>query len=109
MNPIKYLYVYILLCADDTYYTGITNNPEKRLVQHNIGENQKSYTFSRRPVKMVYCEKFNDYDLAISWEKRIKRWSKNKKEALIKENWNQLRNEAECKNASSHNNYIKNA
>jgi len=107
MNPIKYLYVYILICSDKTYYTGVTNNPEKRLIQHNTGEDKDSYTFSRRPVRMIYCEKFSDYNLAISWEKKIKKWSKKKKEALINENWDQLKIEAECKNNSSHKDFIK--
>jgi len=50
-------YVYLLLCADDTYYTGITTDPKRRLQEHN--ENNKKaakYTRARRPVKMVYFE-----------------------------------------------------
>lgn len=53
---------------------------------------------------MIYCERFTNFNLAIKWEKRIKDWSRKKKEALIKENWSQLKIEAECKNASSHKN-----
>ncbi len=104
MKPLKHLYVYILLCSDNTYYTGVTNNPEKRLIEHNTGENQKSYTFMRRPVTMIYSEKFSDYELAIKWEKRIKNWNRKKKEALINEKWDMLRIAAECKNETSHKN-----
>ena len=104
MKPVKYLYVYILRCSDKTYYTGVTNNPEKRLEEHNTGLNKKSYTFLRRPVEMIYSERFTDFLLAILWEKRIKDWNRKKKEALIKENWDQLKIEAECKNETSHKN-----
>ncbi|MCW3070592.1 MAG: Excinuclease subunit [Bacteroidetes bacterium] len=102
MKPLKFLYVYILECSDKTYYTGVTNNPERRLEEHNSGSNKGSYTSSRLPVRMIYCERFTDFDLAIKWEKRIKDWSRKKKEALIKENWDQLKIAAECKNESSH-------
>ncbi len=107
MNPFKHLYVYILVCSDNSFYTGVTNNPEKRLEQHSLGVNKDCYTFSRRPLKMVYCEKFADYNLAIEWEKRIKNWSRKKKEALITENWSVLKIEAECKNKTSYKNYKK--
>lgn len=102
MGILKYLYVYILKCSDNTYYTGITNNPEKRIAEHNVGINKTSYTYTRRPVEMVYCERFTDYNLAIKWEKRIKDWNRKKKDALINENWSQLKIEAECKNETSH-------
>ena len=81
MPLLKYLYVYILKCTDKTYYTGITNNPEKRIVEHNSGINKTSYTYLRRPVEMIYRERFTDYNLAIRWEKRIKNWNRKKKEA----------------------------
>src|SRR4051812_23556638 len=101
MIIVQFLYVYILKCSDDTYYTGVTNNPEKRLEQHNSGINKNSYTSQRLPVLMVYCERFADFNLAIKWEKRIKKRSKEKKEVLISENWNQLQIAAVCKNKSS--------
>lgn len=104
MGLSKYLYVYILKCSDGTYYTGVTNHPERRIEEHNSRINKNSYTASRLPVKMVYCEMFTDFNLAIIWEKRIKNWNRKKKEALIKENWDQLKIEAECRNKSSHKN-----
>ena len=55
---------------------------------------------------MIYCEKFTDFNLAIIWEKKIKDWSRKKKEALIKENWDQLKIEVACKNYTSHKNLV---
>ncbi len=106
MPLVKYLYVYILKCSDKTYYTGITNNPDRRIVEHNSGINKTCYTFLRRPVEMVYCERFADFDLAIEWEKRIKNWNRKKKEALISENWTQLKIEAKCRNETSYKNMV---
>jgi putative endonuclease len=102
---LKYLYVYILKCSDKTYYTGVTNDPERRIEEHNHGINKTCYTFSRRPVEMIYSERFADFNLAIKWEKRIKDWSRKKKEALINNNWDQLKIESICKNESSHENF----
>jgi len=101
---IKYLYVYIVKCNDGSYYTGITNNIEKRLIQHNEGLNTESYTHSRRPVNLVFYELFTDYNLAIEWETRVKKWSVKKKEALINSDWKKLIEESKCKNETSHTN-----
>jgi putative endonuclease len=79
----KTMYVYILECSDKTYYIGVTNNLEQRLEQHNSGINQESYTCSRRPVELKFYELFNDPISAIAFEKKIKKWSRAKKEALI--------------------------
>jgi len=105
--PVKYLYVYILKCSDNAYYTGVTNDPERRLEEHNAGINVTAFTYARRPVEMVYSERFTDYELAISWEKRIKNWSRKKKEALIMANWLKLKEAAECKNETSHKKRMK--
>ena len=86
----KYMYVYILECADCSYYTGVTNDPESRLSQHNSDNYPESYTHSRRPLKMKYCEYFTDPIQAIAWEKKIKGWSRRKKKALIDNDWNSL-------------------
>lgn len=94
------LYVYILECADGTLYTGITNNIDRRMAEHQEGMKPTAYTFPRRPVVLKYAEAFTDYRLAIEWEKRIKRWSARKKWALIKENWDELQRLAECRNGS---------
>ncbi len=84
------MYVYILECADSLYYTGVTNDPERRLSEHNSNNFPESYTHSRRPLKMKYCEYFTDPIQAIAWEKKIKGWSRRKKKALIDNDWNSL-------------------
>jgi putative endonuclease len=98
MQKYKVLYVYILKCSDNSYYTGVTNDLEKRLKQHDLGIDSESYTFNRRPLQLVYHEIFNNYNLAIEWEKRIKKWSKKKKEALINSNWKKLQEYSKCLN-----------
>ncbi|GLB47759.1 hypothetical protein Y10_01270 [Neptunitalea sp. Y10] len=85
-------YVYILLCADKSYYTGVTANLEQRLFQHESGYFKDCYTFKRRPLQLVfYCE-FSDITMAISKEKQIKKWSRVKKEALIQGDFEELPN-----------------
>jgi putative endonuclease len=79
----KDYFVYILKCSDGSYYTGITSNLEKRIEEHNIGI-YKGYTSTRLPVELVYSNRYNDVNEAIRSEKQIKGWSKAKKEALIK-------------------------
>lgn len=86
----KVIYLYIVRCRDGTLYTGVTNNLEKRLLEHNMGVNPEAYTFKRRPVELVYYEMFQNYNLAFEVETRIKKWSRAKKEALINENWDRL-------------------
>ena len=76
-------YVYIVKCNDTSYYVGVTSNLTQRLSQHNSGFFPTCYTFKRRPIELVfYCE-FADIRLAIDKEKKIKKWSRAKKEALI--------------------------
>jgi putative endonuclease len=99
--------VYILRCADNSFYTGITNNVEKRFAQHQEGYDPDSYTYSRRPVELVYCADFLDPKQAIAFEKQVKGWSRAKKEALIAGNWNKITELAKCNNSSSSENYKK--
>jgi putative endonuclease len=86
----KLFYVYILKCSDDSYYTGITNNIDLRLQEHNSDKNFFAYTFSRRPVALVWFEQFTNPNEAIAKEKQLKGWSRKKKEALINSNWDDL-------------------
>ncbi len=79
----KRYYVYMLKCSDGSFYTGITNDVERRVAQHQSGWDRTSYTHERRPVKLVYQDDFANVDEAIAWEKQIKRWSRKKKIALI--------------------------
>jgi len=86
----KFFYVYIVLCADGSYYTGMTNDVDRRLLEHNSGINVKAYTFKRRPVKLVFHEQFIDFYSAEAFEKQIKGWSRRKKEALINGEYQEL-------------------
>ncbi len=79
----EYFYVYILKCADDSYYIGHTDDLEKRIAEHKSGL-LAGYTASRLPVKLVFSAQFNSRDDAFSVEHQIKKWSRIKKEALIK-------------------------
>ena len=75
-------YTYILKCKDGTFYTGWTNNLEKRLKDHNEGKGAK-YTKARRPVELVYYEAFPTKEEAMSREYAIKQMSRSEKETLI--------------------------
>lgn len=76
-------YTYILKCKDGTYYTGWTNHLEKRIQDHNDGKGAK-YTKARRPVELVYWEKFVTKEEAMKREYAIKQMTRKKKEKLIK-------------------------
>ena len=65
-------YVYIVECKDWSYYVGIANDLELRLWEHNTGQDDKSYTYSRRPVELKYFEEFTDVNKAIAREKQLK-------------------------------------
>ena len=77
-----YGYMYILKCADGSFYTGSTKNLSKRLKEHYEGQASK-HTKTRLPVKLVYYETFDRIDNAFNREKQIQKWSKAKKIALI--------------------------
>ncbi|PIR02894.1 MAG: endonuclease [Candidatus Magasanikbacteria bacterium CG11_big_fil_rev_8_21_14_0_20_43_7] len=76
--------LYILRCADDTLYTGIAKNLEKRLAMHRSGTGAK-YVRGRLPFELVYTEVYKDRSSAMKREIEVKKWSKQKKEKLIKE------------------------
>ena len=79
-------YVYILHCADGTYYTGYSGSLARRFKQHQSGSIPRAYTKSRRPVKLVWAGEFDTKDGARAYEKKLKRWSTQQKEKLIAEN-----------------------
>ena len=79
----KKYFVYILSCSDDSYYIGITNDVFERERQHNQGMDAKAYTFTRRPVQLVWYQDFLNPEEAIAREKQLKGWSRKKKQALI--------------------------
>ena len=89
-------YMYILECADGTYYTGSTNHLQARMLEHNSGEGA-NYTKKRRPVKLVYYEEFDRIEDTFEREKQIQRWSHGKKKALIEENIQKLKELAKKK------------
>ncbi|MDQ6472138.1 GIY-YIG nuclease family protein [Flavobacterium sp. LHD-80] len=103
----KLYYVYILKCSDNSYYTGFTNNIERRLNEHNYGLNVTCYTFDRRPLELVFYTEFNDVNQAIAFEKQVKGWSRKKKEAIINDKWEDLEKLSECLNESSHKKFNK--
>jgi putative endonuclease len=77
--------IYILLCADGSYYTGLTRRPvEERVSEHAQGLIPGCYTASRRPVKLVFSESYARVDEAIAAERRIRGWSRAKKEAYMR-------------------------
>ncbi len=76
-------YTYILRCSDGTYYTGWTNDLEKRLAAHNSKRGAK-YTKARLPVELVYYEKFEDKTDAQKREYAIKKLTRAQKEMLIR-------------------------
>ena len=79
-------FVYILKCADGKYYVGSHrgDNVELRVAQHNSGDSPTAWTFRRRPVELVWSAHFMRIDEAVSFEIQIKKWSRAKKEALIR-------------------------
>jgi len=77
-------YVYVVRCSDETLYTGITTDVEKRVNEHNSSKNGAKYTKSRRPVKLVYSEKAVDRSGASKREHFIKKLPRVKKIELIK-------------------------
>jgi putative endonuclease len=88
IHPI--FYVYILECADGSYYTGITNDLNKRVNEHQLGKHPGSYTYDRRPIELVFYTSFTEPESAIAFEKQLKGWSRAKKKALIDENYHLL-------------------
>lgn len=76
-------FVYILECSDNSLYTGITTNIEKRLNEHNTSPKGAKYTKARRPVKLVYQEPAQDRSAASKREYAIKKLTKTKKLELI--------------------------
>ena len=75
-------YTYMLKCSDGSYYTGHTDDLPRRLVEHKEGI-KCHYTFSRRPIRLVWNQEFGSREEARLAENRVKRWSRAKKEALI--------------------------
>jgi predicted GIY-YIG superfamily endonuclease len=81
-----HFWVYILRCSDGSYYTGHTDSLEQRIGQHQAGLGG-DWTRRRRPVELVWCEVVPSRQEAYEAERRIKPWSRAKKEGLIARDW----------------------
>ena len=101
----KTYFVYILKCCDASYYTGITNNIDRRLEEHNEGIDPFCYTLKRRPLELVFLQDFREVKEAIAFEKQVKGWGRKKKLAIIEGNWERLKSLAECRNKTTHRNF----
>ncbi len=82
-------WVYILVCSDGSYYTGHTDNLEKRIGEHQTGK-IGAYISSRLPVKLVFSQEFSTREEALTSERQIKGWRRMKKETLIRGDWNEV-------------------
>ena len=76
-------YVYIVRCKDNSLYTGISNDVENRIEKHNSGKGSKSIVKSKRPVELVYLEKFPNRSTASIRESEIKKLSRKDKKQLV--------------------------
>ncbi|HCU6007072.1 GIY-YIG nuclease family protein [Legionella pneumophila] len=91
-------WVYILQCSDKSYYTGQTDNLEKRLTQHQDKMIPGCYTSTRLPIQLKYSQEFMSREEALNAERQIKGWSRRKKEALINGDWQALSDYSKRKN-----------
>jgi predicted GIY-YIG superfamily endonuclease len=82
-------WVYMLRCADGSYYTGHTDNIDQRLAQHHSG-NINGYTSTRLPVRLFFSQEFPTRQEALACERQIKGWSRKKKEALARRDWAEI-------------------
>ncbi|MCW5693756.1 MAG: GIY-YIG nuclease family protein [Pseudolabrys sp.] len=85
-------FVYMLRCADNSYYVGSATGEDlsKRIAEHQSGA-YPGYTYSRRPITLVWSEHFEKITDAITAERQIKGWSRAKKEALARGDWPSVR------------------
>ena len=103
----KSYFVYMVQCSDESIYIGITNDIERRVKEHNFGLNKMSYTYIRRPVKLIFYQEFIQFVQAESFEKKIKKWSRSKKLALANNDFEALKKLSECKNETNSENFKK--
>jgi predicted GIY-YIG superfamily endonuclease len=91
-------WVYILRCADGSYYTGHTDNLEMRISQHQTGECE-GYIATRRPVELAWSQECVTWEDALTAEMQIKGWSRKKKEAMMRGDWTEVSRLAKSKSA----------
>lgn len=80
-------WVYIVRCADGSYYTGHTDNLEHRMAQHVSGAIPSCYTFKRRPVTLAFSQPCATREEALAAEQQVKGWGRKKKEAMMRGDW----------------------
>ena len=83
-------WTYIVRCSGDSYYVGSTTDLERRIWQHNFSPEGAAYTRHRRPVTLVLAAEFDRIDEAFAFEKRVQGWSRAKREALIRGDFDAL-------------------
>lgn len=86
-------YFYIVRCSDNSLYCGQTSNLQKRIRVHNTSSKRGAkYTKIRRPVELVYFEEYPELSMAMKREWQVKKWTRAKKEVLIKGDMSLLKN-----------------
>ena len=103
----KFYYIYMFKCSDESIYVGLTNNIDRRLGEHRRGKNPDCYTFERRPLKLIYHQEFMQFEQAEQFEKKIKKWSRSKKMALANGDFKLLKDLSICRNQTNSENYKK--
>jgi putative endonuclease len=85
-------WVYILRCSDERYYVGSHRGEDvaTRVSQHNLGSDKTAWTYGRRPVTLAWAEYFDEILTAIALERQLKGWTRAKKEAVIRGDWDAL-------------------
>jgi putative endonuclease len=83
-------WVYILKCRDGSYYTGHTDNLGMRIAQHENRTFPTCYTATRLPVELVFSQELSTREEALESEQKIKGWSRKKKEAMMRGDWNEV-------------------
>jgi predicted GIY-YIG superfamily endonuclease len=94
-------WVYMLECADGSYYVGHSDNLDERVQQHQTGA-LGGYTRNRRPVRLAYFQDFPTRDEAFAAERQIKGWTRKKKEALVRGDWQEIRRLARGRRGIAH-------
>ncbi len=94
----NHFFVYILKCSNGRFYTGHTDNLELRLSEHKQRKDPKCYTATRLPIQLVFHAVFESREAAFNAEMKIKGWSREKKEALINGDWEELKRLSNLKN-----------
>ena len=98
---VKSFVVYMLLCADGSFYIGSTTDLDVRIAWHNEATDPFCYTFSRLPVLLVWSETFSDWSEALTRERQVKGWSRAKKLALVEGDWGEIQRLARPKTGRS--------